>query len=115
MEKSTHTERVAVALAMRAACAAEIERYAPPVQAEGYQREKDSLRLMADRIRRIDPVDTLPTEMQLAEKLSDKEAFEKAAKIENFPIAKKDDGSYFHPITIRAWKLWQMAMQHKTP
>lgn len=103
-----------MALAMRSACAAEIERYAPPVQAEGYKREKDSLRLMADRIRHIDPIDVLPSEMRLATKLSDKEAFEVAAKAENFPIAKKDDGSYFHPITIRAWKLWQMAMQHKT-
>lgn len=114
MEKSTHTERVAVALAMRAACAAACAGNAPAKEADGYRSGDDTWRAAASVCGKVDPLEVVAAlDGKPEETPGEREAFELAAKSTFFSVEKRDNGDYFHPITDRAYKVWQMAMQFK--
>lgn len=112
MEKSTHSERVRIALEMRAACAAACESRAPAKEADSYRPSNDHWRIAADIVRRVDAV-ALVNASEPIPAQSMQEAFEAVAKAQFFNCQKRDSGEYFHPITGRAWAIWQAAIKFK--
>jgi len=114
MEKSTHTERVAVALAIRTACASACGALAGDGRADGISRQEDRI-LVSTAIRVCNDVDVMEVVAQLGGDIEPNEraAFELAAKAQHFSVQKNDAGDYTTPITARAYKVWQMAMQFK--
>lgn len=114
MEKSTHSERLRVALAMRKACADKCESMSThQPMADGYRASNDRERVMAGAIANIDPLDIIAQlDDYPAPDPIEQEAFERAAVLEHFPVNKRDNGEYFHPITQRLYKVWKMALNY---
>ncbi len=110
--KTTHSERIRIALEMRAACAAACEERAPAKEAEGYRASNDHWRAAANVVRQVDPV-ALVNKSEAAPTQSAQQAFEAVAKSQFFNCQKRDNGEYFHPITGRAWAIWQAAIKFK--
>lgn len=114
MEKSTHSERVAVALKIQAACAAALDAKGPAREADGYRPMDDRWRMAGDVCRRIDVVEIvqamgeprLPFEGEV-------ETFEFFAKATHLNTGKRANGEYADPSCFRAWNIWQMAMMFK--
>lgn len=102
--------QIAAALAMRAACAQACEDSAPAQEADGYRQSNDHWRAAARLCLSVDPVAALSVD-PVADVLLSQEAFEIAAKALYFDVKKRDNGEYFYPITVRAYKLWQLAQQ----
>jgi hypothetical protein len=97
---------------MRAACAAACEERAPSKENDYYRAADDHWRAAASTVSRIDAV-AIVNATEPPPPRSAQEAFEVAASTQYFNCQKKDDGTYVHPITGRAWALWQMALQFK--
>jgi len=114
MEKSTHTECIAVALAIRNACASACGALAGDGRADGISRQEDRI-LVSTAMRVCQDVDVMGVVAQLGDDIEPNEraAFELAAKAQHFSVQKNDAGDYTTPITARAYKVWQMAMQFK--
>lgn len=113
MEKSTHSERVAVALAMRAACAAACAAQGKDQMADGYRKDNDRERYLASVVDRVDAVAVVEAFDSSAPPSDDERAeFERIARGMYFPIAFRD-GDYFHASTRHAWKIWQAAREYQ--
>lgn len=111
--KSTHSERVAVALAMRTACAAACAAQGKDPKSDDYRKDNDRERYLASVIDRVDAIEVVahfdstdpPSDIERAE-------FERVARGMHFPIAFRD-GDYFHDSTRKAWKIWQAARDYQ--
>lgn len=109
---TTHSERVAVAIAMRKAITDRIMEGASPEQSDRFRNQGNNWQRDAVReINNVDVLDVLAKNGRLAQKLSDREEFERAARIEKFPVNKMEDGTYQHHITNRLWRMWLAARQ----
>lgn len=114
MGNLTHSERLAIALAMRDACVAKLMESAPSKENDGYRASNDPVRGLAASVAALDPMEVLVAlEGRAAVPETEHTAFEQAAALQFFNTQRRDNGEYFHPITVRAWKLWQMANNFK--
>lgn len=114
MGNLNHSERLTIALAMRDACVAKLMESAPSKENDGYRASNDPVRGLAASVAALDPMEVLVAlEGRPAVPETEHTAFEQAAALQFFNTQRRDNGEYFHPITVRAWKLWQMANNFK--